>query len=144
MDLLSLARVQRPVIQESATVFDAVDLMVKGKIGALAVVSGTRLVGIFTERDLMKKVVAWEKNPRATRLSEVMTRNVKTLSPDTDVLDGLRLMLEGHFRHAPIVNGKGEVLGMLSLRDLLRHQVEELDRELTSVVERFTNDAPGG
>lgn len=144
MDLLSLARVQRPVVQESATVFDAVDLMVKGKIGALAIVSGSRLVGIFTERDLMKKVVAWEKNPRATRLSEVMTRNVKTLSPDTDVLDALRLMLEGHFRHAPIVNAKEEVLGMLSLRDLLRHQVEELDRELTSVVERFTNDAPGG
>ncbi len=144
MDLLQLTRTERPTVQETVTVYDAVQLMVKSKVGALAVTSGEKLVGIFTERDLMKKVVAEERPARSTKVSDVMTRDVKTLNPETEILDALRLMLERQFRHAPLVDGAGKVVGMLSLRDLLRYQVDELDRELNSVIERFTNDSPGG
>lgn len=144
MSLLQISRQPRVPVQETATVWEAVQEMVKNKVGAVSVLSGDRLVGIFTERDLMKKVVAGDLPPKTTRVKEVMTRDVKTLTADTPVIDALRLMLDNQFRHAPLVDKQKKVVGMLSLRDLLRHQVEELDRELNSVIERFTNDAPGG
>lgn len=144
-DLLHISRQPRVTIEKSATALDAARRMVENRVGAVSVLGEEgRLAGIFTERDLMKKVVAAGRDPATTPLAEVMTFDVKTLSPDAEAIEALRLMLEHQFRHAPVVDASGRVVGMLSLRDLLRHQVEELDRELDSVIERFTNDAPGG
>ncbi len=144
MDISRIPRQPLVKVPVTASVHDTVTAMVAVNVGSAAIVEGKGLAGIFTERDLMKRVVAPGKDPKATRVSEVMTRNVKTLPPDAEAVEALRFMLEWQFRHTPITDGEGNILGMLSLRDLLRYQVEELDRELNSVVERFTNDASGG
>lgn len=144
MNLIDVSRQPIVTVPETATVLEAVEAMVARRVGAVMVVKEGRLQGIFTERDLMKTVVAKELPPRTTPVSGVMTQRALTLDPATTANDALRIMLERQFRHIPLVDREGKVVGMLSLRDLLRHKVEDLDRELDAVVERFTNDAPGG
>ena len=101
-----------------ATVLDAAKLMNAHRIGAVLVVDGEeRLLGIFTERDVMTRVVARELTPQETRVSAVMTTPVDCCGPRT-VIDELRTMMrERRIRHVPVVEN-GEVLGMVSIGDL--------------------------
>lgn len=144
MNLRSMIRQKLVTVAEAASVHEAVAAMAAARVGACAVLDGGRLAGIFTERDLMQRVVAKGLSPDQTRVAQVMTKPVMTLSPDSPVEDALRLMSEKQFRHTLLMDVSGKLVGMISLRDLLRNKVEDLDRELDSVVERFTNDSPGG
>jgi CBS domain-containing protein len=102
------------------------------------------LRGIFTERDLMLRVVLRHRNPKSTRVSEVMTSPAETITDATPEEDALVHMVERHVRHLPIVSTRGELKGMLSLRNLLEHRVDELARELHSLDQYLSNDGPGG
>jgi len=121
---------QTPVTAaKSATVFEAAVLMKQQSKGALLVVDGTRLIGIFTERDIVFRVVAAGRDPKATRLAEVMTPGPQTINPNEPFLRALRIMHEGGFRHLPVVENNWP-LGVVSARDALDDDLYELRAEL--------------
>ena len=101
-----------------ATVREASRLMAEHGIGAVLVMAEDRLDGIFTERDALNRVLAQDRDPDQTPLSEVMTREMVTVEPKTAAIDALRLMNEIGFRHLPIVED-GRVTGIISLRDFI-------------------------
>lgn len=113
----------------STTVIEAARLMHMKRYGAIAVVDGGRLVGIFTERDALSRVMAVERDPTVTRLAEVMTPNPRTIDPEQPFGHALHLMHEGGFRHVPVVEA-GRFIGMVSARDALGPEVRDFISEL--------------
>src|SRR5215475_11312803 len=105
-------------IEAEQTVLDAARFMMEHSIGALPVMRNGELVGIFSERDIMNRVVAAGRMPGTTAVSEVMTANPRGVDAEESVDECLFLMKEFGFRHLPIVRGK-ELKGLVSLRDLL-------------------------
>jgi CBS domain-containing protein len=121
---------QRPTVTTSAqsSVYQAACLMTKANCGSVLVVSSAgALLGIFTERDLMTRIVAKGRDPKTTFLSEVMTKNPRTIAPDTAVSEAVLLMLEGGFRHLPILSASARILGVFSIRDASPHEISEAD-----------------
>jgi len=111
------------------TVLNAAKAMVARNIGAVPVLRDGSLVGIFSERDLMKRVVAEERDPRTTRVEEVMTGDPLTVTPQQDLQTCMLLMRRHGFRHLPVCEGK-QLRGVISLRDLLLHDLHEKDDEV--------------
>lgn len=111
------------------TVLELVQAMVMRNIGAVPVLCNGLLVGIFSERDLMKRVVAEARDPQTTRLEEVMTDEPLTVSPAETPENCMLLMRQHGFRHLPICEGR-RLLGVVSLRDLLLHDLTEKDHEV--------------
>ena len=95
------------------------------QVGAGMVVAGGKLVGIFTERDALFRVLAEGRDPRTTPVGEVMTRDPQTIHPDRPFVDALRMMHDGRFRHVPIVED-GRPMGMVSVREALHTDFTEL------------------
>jgi CBS domain-containing protein len=93
--------------------------MAENSVGAVAVLDGDKLVGMFTERDLMNRVVARDLDPDKTGVSAVMTRDVAVASPDETVEDAVLKMQSLNCRHLPVID-EGKLVGMISLRDLLQ------------------------
>jgi len=122
---------QREVVtaRGDVTVAEAARLMRPRHVGAVAVIEGEKLVGIFTERDALYRVVADGRDPQATRLSEVMTHNPQTIHPDKPFPDALHIMYEGGFRHVPVVE-EGRPVGIISARDALGPELEDFVYEL--------------
>jgi CBS domain-containing protein len=127
-----------------ATVDEAVNVMVDGGRGAVAVTEGKRLAGIFTERDLMQKVVKAGLSPVATPVREVMCAAPTCVQETADRSEALDIMLKQRFRHLPICDEQGEPVGMLSFRDLLSHQIGRLRNEVDSLEAYLCADGPGG
>jgi len=118
-----LLRERDPVsLPGTATVLDAVRKMNEAHIGAVLVRDAGGAVGVFTERDLMTRVVEPGLEPRTTVLARVMTRDLFTSPPDRRINEVAREMQDRHIRHLPVVEN-GEVIGILSLRDLLREHL---------------------
>jgi len=116
------------VASPQASVWEASRLMRDARVGAVLIVSEGRLVGIFTERDAVYRVVAAERDPRATRLAEVMTPQPQTLPPEASFGHALVLMHENGFRHVPVVDG-GRLVGVVSARHALDPELEEFAAE---------------
>jgi CBS domain-containing protein len=144
MSLLKIAHVPPATVEPSATVLEAVQVMAEEGVGAVAVVEGDQLRGIFTERDVMLRGVLRERRGVETKVAEVMTTAVETTTDDTPYEEALNFMLERHIRHLPIVSSDGHLKGMLSIRNLLEHMVQDLQRELHSLDQYLLNDGPGG
>jgi CBS domain-containing protein len=102
--------------------------MVECKVGAVPVLDGTTLVGVFSERDIMSKVVTRGRDPLTTRISEVMSTELRTLAPDSSCEDAMVIMQAHGIRHLPVCDGS-TLVGFLSLRDLLRHTLDEKSGE---------------
>jgi CBS domain-containing protein len=111
------------------TVLETVRAMVEHNIGAVPVVHNGRLVGIFSERDLMKRVVAEGVDPRSTCLAEVMTDDPLTVNMNEELESCLTLMRRHNFRHLPVCH-EGQLVGIISLRDILLHDLSEKDDEV--------------
>ena len=111
------------------TVIEAACLMEQNQIGAVMVVEDGRLVGIFTERDGLFRVIAKGRDAQTTRLTEVMTRNPQTIHPDKPYGHALHVMYEGGFQHLPVVEN-GQPVGMVSARDALGPELEDFVYEL--------------
>ena len=109
-----------------ATVLDAARLMNDRHIGSVVIVDDDRLVGIFTERDVMRRIVAEQRDPASTPIAEVMTSPVACGAPHTTLNELRNVMRKRKIRHVPIVDGH-EVLGMISIGDLnqAEHDVQE-------------------
>jgi CBS domain-containing protein len=144
MSLLKIAHVPPATVEPGATVLEAVQVMAEEGVGAVAVIQNDAVVGIFTERDLMLRVVLRDRSTHGTKMSEVMTSPVETATDETTAQEALSHMLERHLRHLPLVNTEGKLMGMLSIRNLLEHMVEGLSREIESMDQFLLNDGPGG
>ena len=144
MGLLRIARTPLVTVKQEATVMEAVGTMAEESIGAIVVIEGNRLVGIFSERDLLLRVVSEKRDPERTLIRDVMTSPVETIHRDSTVDDALKVMLEKHIRHLPILDRDGRLSGMISMRSLLHEKVEELTDQLDSLEAYFTADGFGG
>ena len=121
----------RPItMKEVASVTEACNKMRDCRAGSVLVTGDAdRLVGIFTGRDAVCRVLAQRRDPSTTRLVEVMTPNPTTMSPDQTAIDALRLMSDGGFRHVPLVKN-GRILGVVSRGDFRGLEQNLDDREL--------------
>lgn len=117
------------MLPASSTVAEAARRMLEHNAGAALVLEGTRLAGIFTERDALYRVIAAARDPQATPVAEVMTRNPQTIHPDRPFDEALRMMHEGRFRNMPVVED-GRPLGMVSARDAIDPDLVELREAL--------------
>lgn len=106
-------------VASTVSVSDAVKEMNRHKIGSVLVMDGTRLAGIFTERDVLTRVVAADLDPKSTPIARVMTANVLTIAPETTVQQMMDTFSEKRCRHMPVVKD-GAILGLISIGDISR------------------------
>lgn len=127
-------------IESSKSIRNAIDAMIKNDTGCVVVMSGQDLKGIFTERDLLKRVAVVERDPDATKLQSVMTTNLVTLPPTVPVSQVLTEMRNRRFRHMVIVD-QGKLAGLVSMRDVLKYakalDVDESVRSTWKEIEEF-------
>jgi CBS domain-containing protein len=115
-------------VQPEQTVFEAANYMVYCNVGAVPVLDDTRLVGIFSERDIMRRVVTEGRDPLTTRIAEVMSTDLHTVGPGASSEDAMFLMQTHGVRHLPVCDGR-TLVGFLSLRDLLHFHLDEKSGE---------------
>ena len=144
MGLTRIARTPLVTTTPDAVVTQAVRTMAQEGIGAIAVIEGSTLVGMFSERDLMLRVVLEKRDPEQTLIREVMTSPVETIRQNSTADDALKIMLDRHIRHLPIIDPDGTLCGMISIRSLLHDKVEDLTDQLDSLEAYFTADGSGG
>jgi CBS domain-containing protein len=145
MSVLELCDTKPAAVSPEASVADAIRTMLDRHVGAVAVVdSEHRVAGIFTERDVLSKLALSKRDPESTPVRELMTTPVELATAETASSEAFVTMVEGHFRHLPVVDNNGKLLGMLSIRHLLEWRIEDLGRELDSLEQYVSNDAPGG
>lgn len=111
-------------IAPTATVFDALKLMAEKEIGALLVMDGDKVVGIFTERDYARKVALMARSSRETLVREVMTSPVMYVRPDQTSEECMALMTENRLRHLPVMD-HGRLIGLISIGDLVKDIISE-------------------
>lgn len=115
---------------QDTTVRAACKLMAKNKISSILVVDDGKLHGIFTERDALVKVLVEGRDPDKTPLSDVMVPDPQTVRADQYLAYALLLMIDGGFRHVPVIDDDGKVIGVVSARDALGQDMVRLEREL--------------
>lgn len=129
-------------IDPESTVFDAISLMAEKNIGALPVVKNERLLGIISERDYTRKVILHGRASRETRVADIMTHPVITVSPQDSVEDGLELMTENRTRHLVVVE-RGQILGIISIGDLVNSIIRAQANALDDLQRYVTGSYPG-
>lgn len=124
-------------IEPTSTVFDAISLMAQKNVGALPVMKDSRLLGMISERDYTRKVILQGRVSRETRVADIMTKNVITVSGTESVVDCLELMTKNHVRHLPVMDGDS-LTGLVSIGDLVNwiilaqsNAIEDLHRFVT-------------
>lgn len=123
-------------VRETATVEEAVKTMVKERIGAVVVMKGKRMTGIFSERDVLEKIVLARRDPATTPVSAVMTPDVLSIPAPGDDAAAATTMAEHHIRHLPIVDEREKVVGVVSLRGVMEDRIADLEHEL-NVLEAY-------
>lgn len=126
-------------VSPSDSVQHAMELMRDRDIGAVMVVESGKLIGIFSERDCLHKVASLGHDPRKTLVRHVMTSKVRYITLDTDVSQGLALMTERFLRHLPVLDNDENILGIVSIGDLVKAKIsdqsfiiEQLERYITT------------
>jgi CBS domain-containing protein len=117
-DILAAKQPYIFTVSPTATVMDAVRRMNLHRLGALVVMKDNTIVGIFTERDILRRVTAQLRSPRDVIIQEVMTPTVTCCLPHTDIEEAKRIMGQHRIRHLPVVDSRGELQGMIALGDL--------------------------
>ena len=145
MSVLELCDREIAAVGLDASVADAIHKMLDYHVGAVAVVDNEyRVAGIFTERDVLRKMSLSRLDPHTTSIRDLMTTPVEMATRGTGAGEALSIMVERHFRHLPVSDDSGKLLGILSIRNLLEWRVGELSHELESLEQYMTNDGPGG
>jgi CBS domain-containing protein len=145
MSVLELCDSEVASVSVQASVAEAVRLMLDRHVGAVGIVDNERRVaGIFTERDVLRKLALSGRDLEKTPVREVMTTPVELATTATSPGEALATMVERHFRHLPVVDNDGKLLGMLSIRNVLQWRIDDLTQELDSLEQYVSNDGPGG
>lgn len=114
---------------KTLSVLEASRRMAAAHVGAIMVVENEQLIGLFTERDALNRVLAAGLDPATTSLADVMTANLQTIQPDRPLGHAMHLMFDGGFRHVPVVDN-GRAIGMISARDALGMEMVAFEAEL--------------
>jgi CBS domain-containing protein len=131
MNILGMCDSEAASVPVEATAERAIRTMLDRNVGAVAVIDENhRVAGIFTERDVLRRLSLGEHDPRKISVREVMTTPVEMATRATTAGEALATMVERHYRHLPIVDDDGRLLGMLSIRNLLQAQIDTLTRQL--------------
>ena len=117
-------------IDVEATVFDAVSKMVDGNVGSLLVTEGGRLVGIVTERDYLRRVAIVGRDERTTPVREVMSAPIVYTTPESSIEECMAVMTERRIRHLPVLTESREVMGVVSIGDLVKFQTREQSAQI--------------
>jgi len=123
---------------------EAVELMGAARIGSVLIEDQGRVAGIFSERDVMLRVVLENRDPRATLVEEVMTSPVHVISMKATGDQALTIMVQEHIRHLPVVDEQGRAQAIVSMRSLLQEQILELHQQLDALESYITADGIGG
>jgi CBS domain-containing protein len=127
MNILEMCDSEAASVSVEATAEEAIRVMLDRHVGAVAVLDeGQRVAGIFTERDVLRRLVLGEHDLRKVLVREIMTTTVEMATRATAASQALATMVERHYRHLPIVDEDGRLLGMLSIRNLLQAQIDTL------------------
>ncbi len=137
--LLAEKRHEVVSVGPESTVLDAVQLMNDRRIGSVIVLERKKLVGIFTERDVLRRVVAERADPAKALVGDVMTSDLVTVDPNTEVQQAMALINERKLRHLPVVEN-GELVGVLSSGDINRHVTQLFKAEAGSLLSYITGD----
>lgn len=129
-------------VPPTATVMEAVNVMNERGIGSVLVTEGERLLGIFTERDVLRRVLAEARDPLTTPVQEVMTRRLVVVHPDHTVEATMALMTEKRCRHLPVID-KDKLAGLISIGDLTRWVTRAQRIEIVELVDFITGRYPG-
>ena len=142
----TLREIMRPgfvhSVQRDATVSAAVRVMAVSNVGIVAVLDSDRLVGVFSERDVVRRVVDRGLDPTTTAVAGVMTTELVVAGADDDYQSAMRAMDGANIRHLPVV-ASGQLLSMLSIRDLMRADLETKGREIRDLTE-YLYQVPNG
>jgi CBS domain-containing protein len=143
MGLLRLTH-ERPEVTPDVSVHETARIMAESHIGAIAVRRGATVVGIFSERDLIKRVIAEGRDPGSTRVRDVMTTEIVTVLETTPVASAAAAMRAHRLRHLVIVDHAGSYLGLLSERHLLYDLMNDLEAKVGDLTGYIMTDGPGG
>lgn len=146
MSLKRFINHKQPFIQmdDSETVQAAIDSMIERRKGAVLILQGgARLCGVFTDRDVMTKIVAERRDPSNTPLKDVMTTDVVILPASSSLDHAIQVMGSNGISHLPVEDRDRNIIGMISLRHLLHEKVEMVIEELNAL-DAYHNDALGG
>lgn len=131
MNILELCDSEVASVPVTATAEQAIRTMLDRHVGAVAVIDENhRVAGIFTERDVLRRLALGEHDLRKITVREVMTTSVEMATLSTTAGEALATMVERHYRHLPIVDDEGKLLGMLSIRNLLQARIDTLSGQL--------------
>ena len=136
-DILARKGSQVFVVEPGATVLQAVERMNEHRVGALVVVEDGKFVGIVTERDILTRLVAIERSPRETRVSDIMTREAVSILPTATVEQAMKMVTENRYRHLPVVQA-GKLVGMISAGDLTHFIVHDQKLHIGDLVSYIT------
>ncbi len=120
------------------TVFDGLQLLADHGVGAMQVMDGDKLVGVFSERDYTRKVALQGKNSRETRVCDIMTANVISVAPITGTRECMALMSQHKIRHLPLVDN-GKVVGMISIRDIMDDIISDHEQTIAQLQTYITS-----
>ncbi len=120
------------------TVLSAARLMCERDIGAVMIIENNKLVGMFTERDCLQKVTSRGLDPKTVLVRDVMTKRVRYVTPDMGVTQCLALMTERFFRHLPVLDDKMQIIGIVSIGDLVKAKMNEQEFEIEQL-EHYIN-----
>ena len=129
-------------ISPDATVFDTIGRMVEQNVGAILVTERGEVRGIFTERDYLRRIALQGRTSRETKLHEVMTTDLVTVDPDTEVDVCLQLMTEHKIRHLPVLRD-GHLAGIVSIGDCVRARLEEVHEHAEGLQRFVSGEYPG-
>jgi CBS domain-containing protein len=131
MNILEMCDLEAAAVPLEATVEFAIRTMLARHVGAVVVIDeNQRVAGIFTERDVLRKLALGEHHPRKVSVRETMTTPVEMATRATTAGEALATMVERHYRHLPIVDDDGRLLGMLSIRHVLEAKIDTLTAQL--------------
>jgi CBS domain-containing protein len=144
MGMIRLGKKPPLTVAVGDTVLQASRAMTERSVGAAAVLENGDVVGVVTERDVMKKVVAAGRNPENTNVRDIMTSPALSINLKTTVADAAALMRKHHIRHLIVLDQNEKLVGMLALRYLLYDLMDDMQRDVGDLMGFIMTDGPGG
>jgi CBS domain-containing protein len=129
-DVLAVKGEQVHSVSPQTTVLDTIRKMNQHKIGAVLVMHEGQVAGIFTERDVLRRVIGEEKSPANVRVAEVMTEDLICVEPETDLDDVAAIMKQKKIRHIPVCDSQGKLHGMISIGDLNSYHASNQEQQI--------------
>ena len=126
-------------IDGSSTVYDAIVTMVEGNVGALLVYEGDRLAGIVTERDYLRRVTLEDRDERTTPVREIMSAELVYVGPDASIDECMAVMTERRIRHLPVLTDERDVVGVVSIGDVVKFHSKEQGVQIRFLTEYISS-----